>query len=629
MHVSPLSITLDLGREETGTSFACRLSSLWNVAPGQFWDDVGVGFRKIVAGDATTLATLAEIAGADAIQLVRNSPVRLHRSMLLVRGEQVTPFEYPRGRYRLCPLCAKEDIAANADLRPDQAVHDRVWWHSLPLRTCPIHRHPLVEVRTDLPEGFGYHDFSFRVGEFFHDLDALASVSDLRDPSPYEVYYMERLEGRAPMLPFLSDLKLYQAGSACEIFGRLALYGPKRRYASFNDGELADARDAGLAVLTKGEDGIGELFERLLCEGDQRLTRSHTAAGSLGTALTWLHSVSEQEELNALRKVVATKIYATFPTSGHECYFDVPNSAPRLHTVHDIERRFGVDWVTAGRVGKLAGVIRPVRAGPRPGPMVIMADDAERLFGDFVDVVSIIALARELGATQEQILALVDAGFLKPAFEDRKLLMSFRRPEVDAFIDRISKGAEQVPLRGKEMVSLRRAGWRSAPHMLELVRAVLEGKLSWLGRLSGERLFQGLLLLRSEAYGLFGKSTTGKLFRSAHENGPSGVVLSSTLTQTELCKRWQVKSEAVVELLDSDELVAPSRGSKGVNYFIDPLSVAQFEARYISLGMLARQRGEDRRRTSAVVRKAGVDKAFPELRGCFFPKVHLQDAGLL
>src|SRR5690606_25146610 len=144
------------------------------------------------------------------------------------------------------------------------------------------------------------------------------------------------------------------------------------------------------------------------------------------------------------------EVFRTFPMAGGEIFLGDINANPRMHTIHDVQRRFGVSWMTVKRVGQLAGVLTDLVEG---GPKVMTAEDAKRLFEKVDDVVSLPVLAKELGASRKQIALLVDRGLLKPAFEGADLV-SFRRADVDVFAQRLVRDASTVAQRDESQTTV-------------------------------------------------------------------------------------------------------------------------------------------------------------------------------
>lgn len=616
MMIEPLKKTLSLGRGETATSFACRVSTLWRAPTSTlFWEDVGIPFRSIVKGEETALRILATVTGANLEELMRNSPVWLDRVTYRIGKEVVLARDFVRGRARVCPACLQDDISGSPQLRPDQATYGRLAWQALPIGTCWKHGRSLVEVESDLPSHFGYHDFGLRIGHVVHDIAALRTRSIARPFSPFEQYYLDRLAGVPTNVPLLDGLRLHQVSAASLVFGCVSLFGPKRRQATLSEHEVYLARQEGFEILREGASAIGRLCNRLMVESTVRFTRSHTVTGTLGHIFDWLDRTARDDtELDRLRSIVAEQAFATFPMAGGEVLFGITNINPPKLTVHDVERRYGIDWITATRVATLAGVLSHLRSGDAPGPKVILAEDADRLFARFVDVVSITVLAHELGATQKQLMALVDAGYLKPAFERPDILMSFRRPDVDLFLNSVAARAVPTAERDPQMASIRRAAWRSAPKFLTLIKAIVEGRVPWLGQLPDGQLFQRLLMRREDVADLLGLPTRTD---------------SGTLHQTELCEKWKVNSVAIADLVKRRILIADEVGSRGRRYRIRQDSAASFDRTYVSVKRLALQRGEKWASVKRVAERNGIRPEFPGVRGCFYRRDELRRANLI
>ncbi|MBL8598359.1 MAG: TniQ family protein [Devosia sp.] len=618
----PFIKTLAHGNWEPASSFAGRLSTLWaSSSAAEFWRNVGISFRRLVAGDRDSVRTLAFLSGADPEALLRATPVRLDNLTMQIGTESVAMEDFVMGSVRGCPACLLEDALAVPDRNPDQVAHDRLEWHAKSVVTCLRHGRSLVDLDSDLPAHFGAYDFGYRASRALQDLPGLANRSVQRAPTAYETYYVDRLHGKAPNLSILSNVRLDQVAHACLAFGYLSEHGSKPGMRDLDEQGHLDARTAGFEILSAGKAGVAKLFERLLHQADRR-TRSFTAAGMLGPVFHWLNYGKPDPALNEIREIVARQVFSTFPTIGGETFLGVINRAPRLHTIHDVERRYGVDWMTVARVGGLAGALRTIGTN---GPKIIAADQAQRLFERFEDVVSVAVLGQELGATRKQLDALVERGHLAPAFPGAAL-PSFWRKDTDALVQRLLSHSTLLEKREDSQVTIRRAAYRSSDKFTPIVEALLDGKFKWVGRLPAKALFYGLVVDRVELTSVV-PSVVPARTRSQHHEKLS--VPSTKLAAHRVAGTLMVKTDTVVELKKAGALAGEGAGGRGNKFWIDSESARRFGENYMSVGALARLREVSWQTAHKMATEAGVEREFKGLRACFYKRAELKRASLI
>ena len=106
----------------------------------------------------------------------------------------------------------------------------------------------------------------------------------------------------------------------------------------------------------------------------------------------------------------------------------------------------------------------------------------------------------------------MDAGIIEPMFPKRPDLDHlFRRRDLDEFLDRLFADAVPVDEADADMADIQKAVKRVCCSTIEIVRLVLDRKLAWVGRRTGEQGFAALLVRVSEIRSLTRGSMEGWL----------------------------------------------------------------------------------------------------------------------
>ena len=177
--------------------------------------DFEVHFQKVVDGDATAIATVADLGGVSPNELAAHAFVRSEKTngttsiaaSIYSIGALPQPCaglsKMPTRRHRRPPRLA-----------PAVAGYGRGTWMIEAIKTGPDHHIALAEISNDFTPN-SMHDFVAHTTPALARLDGLAVTAPRREPSGLERYVLDRLGGR-PGTPFLDGLELHAAIRLCE-----------------------------------------------------------------------------------------------------------------------------------------------------------------------------------------------------------------------------------------------------------------------------------------------------------------------------------------------------------------------------------------------------------------------------
>jgi hypothetical protein len=173
----------------------------------------------------------------------------------------------------------------------------------------------------------------------------------------------------------------------------------------------------------------------------------------------------------------------------------------------------------------------------------------------------------------------------------------FARAEVDSFLDRLLAGAVSVPKAPKDAYCIPAAAKRACCSASEIVRLILERKLTWVGRLTGERGYMAVLVNVEEV--------RQHVRREDHGGVSLRQVEQRLGTSTAVVK-------ALIRLGHLPSRTAINPVNRCPQTVVDPGELEAFQRTYVSLAALAAERGKHFRRLKAMLDEAGVAPAFEE-----------------
>lgn len=180
-----LTPSLAFGPTETAQSYAERLAT-FHTGGGctRFLRDFGIQEIALETGKTEAIDRLAELAGIDAGDLLRNTPVQEGRTTFSLRGRSLSSDFFVRPRSSYCPACLQEDDrnAGNVVLH-----RKRHWTWSLEVvRTCP--HHGLSLIRRAKPNSEERNDFAAGAPRGADTLQREIDASVERKVSPLQAY---------------------------------------------------------------------------------------------------------------------------------------------------------------------------------------------------------------------------------------------------------------------------------------------------------------------------------------------------------------------------------------------------------------------------------------------------------
>jgi hypothetical protein len=584
-----------LGVNENPASYTSRIAALYELSAREFCLDWSLRFQSVVDGNAEAIAKIAQLGGVDPAALAAHAFVRGEKHSCTYRGERLVRPVLCRVRVRICPRCLQEDIGARPDLVPHLAVYNRGPWLIEAVKTCPRHNLGLVEVSNDPVPG-AMHDFVHHVSPVLGRLDRLAEKAPRRPPSGLENYVLARLGGTR-RTPFLDGLELHAAIRICEMIGAVAAFGRTPNLRRLSDDDWWRAGAAGFEIAAGGPPAIGAFLTELQHTYPYGRSGLEGPQAVFGRLYQWLEFGAENPAYNPVRAVVASHIRDHLPVGPGDVVFGIPVAERTLHSIRTLSMQTGMH---AKRLGKLllgAGIIRGDQTTLTDNIVVFDAKTADAVVAKAKGALSLPAAGRYLNAPRVHIHLLAKNKFILPCVPAAKFSANnqYAIADLDAFLRRLLGGGHAVGKPKLGQMSIPAAAKRACCSAANIIRLVLDKKLSWVGRLIGTDGYLSVLVDVDEI--------------RAKTRGPEhGGVTQCEMTEL-LCT-----SDGVVHALIKAKNLKTFIARDPINHcpavLIRADDAKKFQHKYVSLFALAKERGRHFKAVKNELAAAGVEPAF-------------------
>jgi hypothetical protein len=551
--------------DETTASFVSRLALRNGTRAEGLCKDFGLAFRKVVDGDPDALGKLADLGGADPQILSANAFVRTTTQRWMWRGHDLHRNVLRGQRAALCPACARADIAAWPDLPPGAAVYGRIAWRIGPIHTCFVHRIPLA------PIGGGrehLHDFAYHAAAVVPRLAELAAAGP-QDPTAFEVYVEERLDGRYAS-PLLDPMPLDQVVRLVETAGAVIQWGPG---VSLNDLSVSSRRLAGakgFEAISSGPEAFEDLLKRL--QNAMARRRQDGPGAVFGPLHTLLHSTREQAEYETVRSVARAFVAGNFVAGP-----DRITGERRLHSIHTLAKQSGVHPKRLRKHLRAAGVITEAQMADSDHNVRIDAENAETLAREVSGLLTRAEAMEHIGASRSQMDVMVASSLLTPRWELGAFggYDGYAKADLDGFLDRLRAHSQPARKADKGFCAIPVAARRACCSAAEIIRLILDGKLVT-RTLPGKPRYMGILVeAKAVRAAVVGQKPDGlSLRKAAREIGTSDRAL-----------------EALIRLGHIQATTVISPVNRCPQTLVRNAEIAEFKATYVSLSVLAKERG--------------------------------------
>jgi hypothetical protein len=592
--MKPLRHTVPLGVGETPASFASRTAALNGLPAREFCLDFGTTFQKVVDGDPVAIAVIAAKGGVPDASLAEHAFIRGEKHRYVHRGEELSRGGLRRQAIAVCPRCLAGDIATSQS-RPSLAPFGRAIWQIAAVKTCAVHGIALSIVVRDLTPS-KLHDFTHHVAGVVPGLDRLVAEAVERPVSGLEAYVVSRLNADAGS-QLLDRLPLYVAIGACELFGAVATLGRTPDLKRLTDEEWYAAGAAGFEIFAGGEARVAGFLEGLRKSYPYSGAATEGAQAIFGRIYQVLEFGREDPSHDGVRDLVGGFIRTRFPVGPGDVVFGKPVERRTLHSVRTLSAETGLHPKRLRRLLRASGALPEGSDALADGNCLF---DAQRGFSVALEAAAATLSVRRSGeylnAPRVQRDMLYRSGLIVPRLRgsEHGAADQFAHGDLDAFLAQLLDGAAPIKTAGDGQVTIPEAARLAFCMSEDVVRLILDRKITRKWRLADECGYMSVLLDVEEIRAQV---------RGADHGGFTSVALKDRLQIGDRVARALMTQR----LLKTVTVVNPVNRCPTV--IVPAEEVERFERKYVSLFTLAKQQGRHHMAVKKKLEAAGIKPA--------------------
>lgn len=560
------NLRFDLQPYETVTSYVSRLAQYCGASsPSDLCLDFGFRWQDVVRGDDFLLQRLADIAGLDFEQLSKWSVRTTEPKRFQVAGEEAVRSSFVRSRIRVCPQCILDDNKRYGLYAPYRRIHWQFW----ATRSCPLHHAPLISLRPEKYTIYNY-DFLGQVKKHWGDIERAAASNCNLSPSLLERYLVDRLHKRCTA-PFLDSLPLYIATRLCEVLGLVLIYGPEKPISDASEADLSTAGEAGFLALRGHESDLYAALDGLVSHISRRTVRHQS---DFGAFFEWLRNASLGPEFEKLKDKVRDYIFRTYPFQEGDIVMGKACSNPAVFSINGACRQLNMERQRMNRYLLETGAATIDKDENQVWlDAKIGRTELDVLKAEIHGRLTVQEAATHLGVSVDLLLELQEARFIAPTLDALDHRPKFRRPELENFLDKLVPERSSVPATSEDISPIAEAAIRVRCPTVNILTLIMAGELPTV-RLSAKVMRLGDI----------GVSVT-------HLKRALPPLRMPALSKGDASRRLRMTYQTINVLADDGLLEVRRMRNPKSRQFLDAVtleSVERFEARFITLGHLAR-----------------------------------------
>jgi len=379
--------------------------------------------RALLMGDPLSLKRLADYTGCDAQTLAKGALDASNPHRLQLGADRRNRVQCCPHSFRFCPACLGG--LADGDLRT--ACLGRTDWLVDANHVCAGHGIRLVTISPHKTARV-HRDLSPMIPRL---LAAQVPPWQASQPTRLERYLAERLDG-AHTERWIDGVQLDVAVHTAEVFGAMAMRGPKADWKGISFEERREHGHVGAEVLVEGPAAIKDFLRQHVGRG--RLGNDYHNA--FGRAFNEFYFRKDQPAYRPICAVLAEYVGETFRFTGQEKVFGIRTRGVEPKTLRSLCERHGIGLkITAQVLKDQYGIWRCASHEVDPDLIAGLAPKLKGLLntGD---------AARHLGTSIDVFRGLVRDGLLVPDYRFNDRMAGFSSTTLDAFISEWCEGGK-------------------------------------------------------------------------------------------------------------------------------------------------------------------------------------------
>jgi hypothetical protein len=395
----------------------------------------------------------------------------------------------------------------------------------------------------------------------------------------------------------------------CEVIGAVAQHGPKVHLRQLDENAMWHAGAAGYAIASDGEDGI----RRFLDDLQTRFHAGRHAWGPkalFGRLYEWLAHETDDPALDPVRDVIRQHVIETMPVGPGDELFSQAIAERRNHSVHSAAQAYGLHPKRLRKVLYDAGYLDDAGMALTDERAMFDATAAEPFLDRLARSVSMKGAETYLNARRPIPQMLRDHGYIRPFVTPGTANLgdyAFDPAELDRFLARLTSNATP---KTDGLTPISRAAKRANCSQMEVVDLLVNDRLTTVG-------------LNPASSGYAAVHVDLEEVRQKVRGPEHGGI---KLRDVERRMSW---STSVVKKLIEEGLLPARTAINPKNRcpqtVVDPEDLDTFDAEYVSLQTLAKERGVHFKRMKRELEEAGVlpEPRFRNVPATFYRRVDI------
>ncbi|WP_170783752.1 TniQ family protein [Ruegeria lacuscaerulensis] len=403
---------LPLAAGESVVSWVNRFGLLHcGLGATEFLKLIGVCQRELISGKRSALERLTEVTGVSFELLALGAYENVSHRLYRFKDEQFHREFLDMNCIQFCPTCLLLGIEDETD--GVRAGTFRINWSFAPIRTCAIHRLPLVRKRVAKTWGVvgKYAEFAGnRIA-----LEECLQVSQPRDPSALQLYAEARFE-RCSSYHWMDSQQIDLACHATEMLGACIEFGAQVTLSKLSEDDWDVAGQTGFEFTSRGEKGIVEGFE-IICSRPVTNASMVGPKGIFGKLYEWAQFRKNDKPVGPIQDVFREYILDRFYVPAGSKLFGKTVDRPRRHTVASLSAQYGLHLKTTTHALRKSDLL-PLFDRIDDERRTVPADQAEALFEKLSRAIPVAKIPRTIGCSRAQAELLLKSGILKSVIQD-------------------------------------------------------------------------------------------------------------------------------------------------------------------------------------------------------------------
>ena len=538
---------------------------------------------------------LAKLTGVPRDRIAACGIQRFGERALHHRGQYFGTSFASRKFTTYCPRCLLADSLPES---PSQGLRvGRVAWSFRSVQVCPEHRIKLVRrANTSFTDQF--QDMNL-VAPKNSELEAEADSAVTKNTSAMQQYTQRRFAGFLES-PWLDSQQIDLGLKACEMLGACLLFGAHGEFDKLSADEMTEAGDVGFEVVSKGQQGIGEALDQIAAKSfEVKLSGGPQAA--FGRLYQWLQFNRSKKPRGPIQEAVRDHILGTMHIPAGTKLFGEIVEERRRHSVYSLAKYSGLDARTLNRALVRTGVLLHEDEDEVDPLVSFPAEVGEKLATRINQSLPIIKLPGYLNCNRTQAEMMVKQGLISQiapqAHKIGGVLTNVATEDLDDFLIKFRSGGKPVSFPSPGMTNVIAASEIARQTVTDIVRMVIDRKLSKLEVLDADLKFRSVLVDPAEVRSV-ADMELAKLGLTAHEVAEILGIFPSGLRH--LRTNFDREGKPFIAASEAKN----SRGTIYHRYKIE--AVKMFQQNYATLTVLAAEAGVSSKTMARRLSQCGV-----------------------